>query len=112
MITSLQTIILMAARNLPTCPRSPCKFPTETRWKIEFGKVQTYAGKTPEDERQGGSATGEYAENALIRERYFILSFKLVFFTSISNNCDEQKKPLNSRLYKKIQKNSESAFEI
>jgi len=57
-----------------------------------------------EDERQGGSATGEYAENALIRERYFILSFKLVFFTNVSNNCEEQKNPLNCRLYKKIQK--------
>ena len=56
MITSLRTIILMAARNLATCPRSPCKIPTETRWKIErFGKAQTYAGKMLEDERQGGS---------------------------------------------------------
>ena len=111
MITSLRTIILMAARNLATCPRSPCKIPTETRWKIErFGKAQTYAGKMLEDERQGGSATGEYAENALIREKYFILSFKLVFFTNVSNNCKEQRKPLNYRLYKKIQRNFGGSF--
>ena len=111
MITSLRTIILMAARNLATCPRSPCKIPTVTRWKIErFGKAQTYAGKMLEDERQGGSATGEYAENALIREQYFILSFKLVFFTNVSNNSKEQRKPLNCRLYNKIQRNFGGSF--
>ena len=68
----------MAARNLATCPRSPCKNSYRNEMEIELGKAQTYADKRLEGERQGGSATGEYAENALIRERYFILSFKLV----------------------------------
>ena len=44
----------------------PTKTPTETRWKIEFGKAQTYPGKTVEGERKGGSTTDDYAENALI----------------------------------------------
>ena len=44
----------------------PTKTPTETRWKIEFGKAQTYPGKTVEGERRGGSTTDDYAENALI----------------------------------------------
>ena len=45
---------------------SPAKTPTETRWKIEFGKTQTNAGKTLEGEKQGGKAIGDYEENALV----------------------------------------------
>ena len=44
----------------------PAKIPTETRWKIEFGKTQTNASKTLEGERQGGTAIGDYEENALV----------------------------------------------
>ena len=44
----------------------PAKRPTQTRWIIEFGRAQTYAGKQLEDEGKGRSTTGDYAENALI----------------------------------------------
>ena len=44
----------------------PAKSPTQTRWIIEFGRAQTYAGKKLEDEGEGRTTTGDYAENALI----------------------------------------------
>ena len=62
MVTSLRTIILMAARNLATCPRSSCKNSYRNEMEKKLMLVKRLKTRGREVQQQ------EYAENALIRD--------------------------------------------
>ena len=61
MVTSLRTIILMAARNLATCPTSSCKNSYRNEMEKKPMLVKRLKTRGREVQQQ------EYSENALIR---------------------------------------------